>query len=40
MFSKFAKFFEMGEEEGLYDAAKGVELFLKSGQKEKTIKEV
>lgn len=40
VFAKFAKFFGMGEEEGLYAVEKGVELFLKSGEKEKTIREV
>ena len=40
MFAKFARFFAMGEEDGLYDAEKGVALFLKSGEKEKTVREV
>ncbi|KAK8789621.1 hypothetical protein WA171_001712 [Blastocystis sp. BT1] len=40
VYQKFKKFFLMGTENDLYDVAKGIELFAKSGQKEKLINEV
>lgn len=40
MYQKFKKFFLMGAEDGLYDVTKGIELFAKSGQKDKLIREV
>ncbi|KAK8792463.1 hypothetical protein WA588_004959, partial [Blastocystis sp. NMH] len=40
VFAKFARFFDAGAEEELYDVEKGIALFQKSGEKEKTIREV
>lgn len=34
--AKFARFFDAGAEEELYDVEKGIALFQKSGEKEKT----